>query len=549
MSTKSNAPIAAKFHHNSNLNRTFIFPARKEDRESQKRMAKELQVKLSRYIDPAITGYVKGRGLISAVLQISKMREAGKFILKADISGAFFDVCPLRMSKLLRRSGLDPSKYVVKSVWSSGREIQVRGLPQGFSTSPILWALYISPIAKRLRRKFGPNVLLYADDVWIAVSNEAEAGAAKEFLQECLSKQAYFKTAPKLNEMKVRVCTPSTRMKALGVAFCPSGRLLPDSRNSARHFNATYRTTDLFKKAASKGDGRSVKRGDSSSSRREQSATEGMAKTWAMKCGPAYFGSFRACSTLPVAEQGYRKEVLRGLNQNLDLVNALYLRQMTGEAGFSQLLDELWCRFIRFHPCESLTSFFAGVVKVQGLCERKAAKVLYLNELRLIDDWSFFEETIGKDHLKGIFLSRRKIQQFLRGHAAAKMIDLMYGQRIWSSHVIKVIGTHIFPVVENLGYLRLFVEFLDEGVLNRKQFQRCIRIFAEKRISDDFIVVEAIAMDVLGIDKKAFEFRRQRMKICLQNSSRDEILRGCSKSSASLFFENPAFRSICGGCP
>jgi hypothetical protein len=269
---------------------------------------------------------------------------------------------------------------------------------------------------------------------------------------------------------------------------------------------------------------------------------ERMAK---LREGHRQFAGCRAVSTFTLAQQKARKDILYSLNSDSTSLKALFERQRDFQVGsnskldrhpFFDFLEEAASRFIYFHPCDSLTGTYRFRNMASNRHELAFVHHLHLNELRLLDNRRFYFEMMAAQQMdnhrfrsfnKGHFYTQmadrylaeigitfEKIQQFLRGKASMKRIELLYGRYFdFSPHIVKTIGTLTYPVADGLRHLIEILRYQRAGLLNRSQFQSAVERLRVTLQKNGYFNCKYTMCEVLGVDHRDLE--RLRLVKCL----------------------------------
>ncbi len=159
-------------------------------RHANKRYFYALRAVLRPRLHPNIF-HIRRRGAERVVIEIFKARAKGFIVVHIDIESAFKNVDIGTLTAILRDLGIS-----VNFDWLCGlgdyevvnSHKRIAGLPQGFSTSPILFAAFIDPIVRQMNKYFW--TIAYADDLLIFVKSGAAAKDAIRYLKKLLDRHS-----------------------------------------------------------------------------------------------------------------------------------------------------------------------------------------------------------------------------------------------------------------------------------------------------------------------------------------------------------------------
>lgn len=177
--------IPVHFYYGKDIDQTLITPACILFQKRVKGEAAELQKIAGPYIHPAIHAYPAGKGLDRFLYQLWGARCRHRFLARADITNSFPSTDIDRLSSIARKIGIKYTPHVTYD-YRTGERIRYTGLPFGFHTSPLLFAIFLSPLARRLSRKY--KILIYADDIFAITNTKRQAEAFLLDLELALKK-------------------------------------------------------------------------------------------------------------------------------------------------------------------------------------------------------------------------------------------------------------------------------------------------------------------------------------------------------------------------
>jgi hypothetical protein len=193
---------------------------------------------------------------------------------------------------------------------------------------------------------------------------------------------------------------------------------------------------------------------------------------------------YAVSSTLTKSQFETRTQIFQGIKINLDgLRRDLQLAQLDnvdGVAAFHWVLFSLHCYFIAFHPYDCLTSTtFRSECRLRSwgspYVRQNLLKRLYMQELQIINRWLFLDR-----RCQDLFfvLRKEKVQQFLRGAATMRMVNLLpyhksYRPLKFKPSTIKTIGTLVYPVY-GLDTLSRLIDRVSHGEMTTAEFQENI---------------------------------------------------------------------------
>lgn len=133
---------------------------------------------------------VPGKNPLDLVWRILVAKRAGYFLGKADLKSAFHRTHLPKLQKQLLKNRLPAA--LLHSLGLTPEAIQIensrkshRGLPQGFNTSPILYAHYLEPVVRRLNNG-RHTVFFYVDDLYWLARTKRAAHKSLKFIQKVL---------------------------------------------------------------------------------------------------------------------------------------------------------------------------------------------------------------------------------------------------------------------------------------------------------------------------------------------------------------------------
>lgn len=223
----------------SNGKRSVVIHRNLWDRRQSKRRARLLQTKLNWQIHPNVFGFVRGRGLHKLLLKQLLWRKNGLHILRLDIRRAYRNTDLKRLEKLLSRSRIrGPLNY--EFVDRNFERIRINGLAEGLHDSPIFLAVVMSPVMKRINKKFPAAV--YGDDIFVALKSEDEKDAALVCVKQALSKNQYKGRIMQIHNLGAKgfqLYGPHSAFQFGGVEFSDGVGILPQPGKSALHYIRT----------------------------------------------------------------------------------------------------------------------------------------------------------------------------------------------------------------------------------------------------------------------------------------------------------------------
>ena len=213
--------------------------------------ALQLQCELvkSGSIHPLIYAACKGRGSVHFIWLTIMARRLGLWTLRVDLRSAFSSVDIARAIALLRRalknSPLKDITALPMLVNKHGKECSGGGLAQGMPQSPALFGMYLTPVMRRMNKKF--LCASYVDDMQIWVRSPSEKDEALDCLRWAFAKHSSRSKRLTIHEhgkKEPRIYGPDELLPILGVALKSTTIVeLPDHlRDPGKDKPAGYKT-------------------------------------------------------------------------------------------------------------------------------------------------------------------------------------------------------------------------------------------------------------------------------------------------------------------
>lgn len=491
--------IAQKYRDRKS-SRVVIAPATVEAKSERQLEADTLQELLKNKIHPGIYGYPKGKTRAQLIAKLLLLRANGKYMVFCDFRNAFESVDKQRLNKLLRKHGV-LHLCGLDLVDVSGNRIPFAGIPQGDPRSPMMFALYITPLMWRLS-EYG-LCFAYGDDLIMAADNEQDAAELIDRLHKSIERHSYRKSRLKLSEKphkKIRVVAPSDSFELLGLKFIENVPLLGNGKSARSWFLLLQEVkNELKKRIKSNEEYRLLLKlneivpptGITTDSSRVlhplQSAeyvgtlspsaiAEGMENTFGWTTNGV--GGFVGSAAHPNFSSRRRAEAWQeGLwKQNKYLRDCFekYHSEIDTDKKqslFCHFIDELETRFLMLYPHQTLSYTFhlhKGKVRVE---HEDLAKDLFIKQLQVINGFSGFDEVSG-----GItFLEREKLKQILRGITNRRWLSLQGKRKIPVQHkLIMALGTFTYPFWYFWDLRKICLAFID-GKISGRKFDKLIK--------------------------------------------------------------------------
>ena len=197
--------------------------------------------------------HLRGRGGVKgAVQQTAHLLRSGtyRFVARSDAKGYYANIHHTRLLELLRRHCRDPILLDLVSQ-SCGRTLekdgyyrsQTKGISLGCPLSPLMGALYLSPLDEAMAALPGIRTLRFMDDWIILAPNRWKRRAAVRVMNQVLEGLGLAQ-----HPDKTFIGRLERGFDFLGVQFTACGELSPSAVSRARH---TEKTARLYEQGAS----------------------------------------------------------------------------------------------------------------------------------------------------------------------------------------------------------------------------------------------------------------------------------------------------------
>lgn len=409
------------------------------------------------------------------IYKIIKKRSDGWYWGKADIQNAFNSVDSTKALRELRRHKLPTSISPILGLNKLNIVNATKphtGIPQGFSTSPYLFNLYMHPIIRKMNRNSHWQLYIYVDDILFCARTRKQGRECRRVLKRTLERYGYkgrqLKLSTKVHKLS-KLSGPNEEFAALGYKFNSRRNEMSQiddyddtektesesfvAKNAKTFFDdiKTFntlaseegnihllRTLDMYFPTtfftlpdwANDDSYMDLYSAHLLSQRLSTSRLKTSRLSVARKREDGIEGS-PIFSTFSKEQIKFLSSLNRQFTLNHHKIFRPYFRYLKNPVlnhkCYKPFRDQLWAYYVAFSPCDTLTRFWAE----HGRCLVEQFEVspivreyilrIYKNELRLINQWEFDKEPIiipKQDREQ----SKKTIQQVLTGYATAIMI-------------------------------------------------------------------------------------------------------------------------------